>query len=382
MKFEPISSHYMFEALADEPCIIMACNTRTTVGIVKGIFRAAKEMNAAVIMELAKSECNLEYGYTGMTPSMYAFQTMELAKETEWDIWALHADHIGVKKGTPEELKEIKRLIQAQIDAGFTSFAIDASHLFNEKGKNPREELAENIRCTIELAKFIESKKGKNNFGLEVEVGEIGKKDEHGRVLTMPEEAVEFIAALKEAGIEPHALAIANGSVHGNTYDANGKPMPQSSIDIPQTIKVAEALAGIGSKVRIAQHGITGTPLEFIEKYFPKKSIIKGNVGTEWQNVVWKVLKKKEPMLWKEINFWIQDNYSEEAKKKGINSKEQLMGTYSKNAFKPFYEKIHSLPERTKYAIEEEAYKTALEFFKAFNAKNSAEKTREYMKKK
>jgi fructose-bisphosphate aldolase, class II len=376
---KPISSHYMFEALADEPSIIMACNTRTSIGLIKGIFRAAKELNAPIIFELAKSECNLNGGYTGFTPKEFAKKTMQIAEEVNYDCWALHADHITVKKGTKEELQETKELIKAQINAGYTSFAIDASHLFNYEGKNIREELNPNINATIELSEFIK-KNHSQQYGLEVEVGEIGKTDKHGRILTKPEEAVEFINALKEANINPHAIAVANGSIHGNTYDEKGNLVPQSSIDIPQTIKIAEALAKTGSKVRIAQHGITGTPIEFIEKFFPKKAIIKGNVGTEWQNIIWSVLKEKEPLLWKEINFWTYETYSKTAEKKGITSKTQLMGTYSKNAFKPFKEKINSLNENTVYAIEQKTFEKAKEFLKAFGAKNSADKIRKYMK--
>ena len=41
-------------------------------------------------------------------------------------------------------------------------------------------------------------------FGLEVEVGEIGRKDTEGLVLTRPEEAVGFIQALNENDVHPH----------------------------------------------------------------------------------------------------------------------------------------------------------------------------------
>ena len=57
------------------------------------------------------------------------------------DVWALHADHITIKKGDAQEVEQTRQLIDAQIDAGYTSFAIDASHLFNFEGKTPREEL-------------------------------------------------------------------------------------------------------------------------------------------------------------------------------------------------------------------------------------------------
>ena len=73
-----------------------------------------------------------------------------------------------------------------QVAAGFTSFAIDASHLFNFEGKNVREELDENIRVTTDLARHIKNRMKGKEFGLEVEVGEIGRKDTGGLILTKP----------------------------------------------------------------------------------------------------------------------------------------------------------------------------------------------------
>ncbi len=377
--YEPISSSCMFNALKDEDCIIMACNTRTIVGLLKGIFRAAKELDAAVIFELAKSECNLEGGYTGITPAEYGKATRDVAEEAEFDIWALHADHLTVKNGTKDEIAETKKLIEAQVDAGYTSFAIDASFLFNEQGKTAEEQLARNIAVTTELAKFIKEKMGKKEFGLEVEVGEIGKKDEHGRVLTTPEEAVTFIKKLNENGIFPNAIAVANGTVHGDIYDEAGN-IVQQTIDIELTIRIANALKQNNLDVRIVQHGITGTPIEIIEKGFPKKAIVKGNVGTTWQNIVWDVLNDKEPELFNEIWHWVLTTYKEEAEKKGIKSEKALFGKFSKNAFKQFKGRIHSLPEETVEAIEEKSYETATIFFRAFNAAGSAQKVRDAMK--
>lgn len=381
-KFDPISSAFMFDALKDEHAIIMACNTRTTVGVVKGIFRAAKDLDAAVIMELAKSECDLEGGYTGMTPQMYGDLTRAAAKEVGFDIWALHADHLTIKKGDEAEMSKMKKLIDAQIAAGYTSFAIDASFLFNESGATVEEQLAGNIKATTEIAKHIEKGMKGKGYGLEVEVGEIGKKDEHGRILTTPEEAVAFIGSLKRNGINANAIAIANGSSHGNNYDSMGNLIPQLSIDIPQTIKVAEALKGAGFSARIVQHGITGTPLDIIATKFPKQYIVKGNVGTNWQNIVWDVLKVYEPEFFAEIKAWVFAKYRDDASKKGVKSDEEFFGKYSKEAWKPFYQKIHSLNPDTVKAIEDNAYANAELFFKAFGAIGSAGKVRKAMKKK
>ncbi|MCL7413184.1 MAG: class II fructose-bisphosphate aldolase, partial [ANME-2 cluster archaeon] len=254
--FEPKAGSLLFSNLKDKGTIILAANLR--IGLVnRGIFRAAKDMDAALIVELARSESDLERGYTGQTPADFARMAKEAARDVGFDIWALHADHIGIKKGTPEDIEGTKELVSAQIDAGFTSFAIDASHLFNFQGGDLREELAGNINATTEVAKHIEERIAGREYGLEVEVGEIGREDESGRVLTRPEEAVTFIRALNENGIKPHVLAIANGSAHGNTYDALGNIIEQVSIDIPQTMAVARALRDNNLEVRIAQHGIT-----------------------------------------------------------------------------------------------------------------------------
>ena len=48
--------------------IILAVNIRIIPGILEGIFQAAKDKDSALIIELAKTECNLEGGYTGLTP--------------------------------------------------------------------------------------------------------------------------------------------------------------------------------------------------------------------------------------------------------------------------------------------------------------------------
>jgi fructose-bisphosphate aldolase class II len=180
----PVSGDTVYNALSKEKTIIMACNVRMTKGVAKGIMRAAKDNDSPVIFEIARSESDLSGGYTGMKPADFFNEIIGVAEDVGHDIYVLHADHISIKKGDEEDLENTKKLIKHQIDAGFTSFAIDASHLFDFKGSDLREELAENIRCTTEMALFINENIGERTFGLEVEVGEIGKTDETGRVLT------------------------------------------------------------------------------------------------------------------------------------------------------------------------------------------------------
>lgn len=376
-KYGPIAGSAIFNSLNGHKTIVMAANPRIAL-VAKGIFKAAKDLDAAVIMELAKSECDLKGGYTGLTPKTFSEKMRQAAEEVEFDIWALHADHTTIKKGDDEELESTKKLIDAHVDAGYTSFAIDASHLFNFEGGDLREELDDNIRATTILAKHIQKRMGDKPYGLEVEVGEIGRVDEHGRVLTKPEEAVVFIKALNENGIYPQVLAIANGSAHGNIYDEFGNLIEQVSIDIPQTKAIASSLKDNNLQVNIAQHGITGTPRELINTQFPKGDIIKGNVGTFWQNLVWDIIKVYQPDLYKEIRNWTLDNYREKAPDK---KDDQIFGTYSKFAIKEFFDQIYSVDEETIHAIEAMAYAESLTFFRAFSSKGSAKIVRDALKK-
>ena len=366
---KPIPGDVLFKSLMDKNCIVMAANPRVVPGVAHGIMRAAKDLDAAIIFEMAKSEVNLDGGYTGLTPATFSKRINEVAADVGHDIWVLHADHITIKTGDREEVEDTKKLIAQQIENGYTSFAIDPSHLYNFEGGNLREELAHNIDVTTELAKFIESNMAGRPFGLEVEVGEIGRTDEHGRVLTTPEEAVTFIKALHENDVYPHVLAIANGSAHGNIFDEAGNPIEQVSIDIPQTKAVAKALRDNKLKVRIAQHRITGTPRELINTQFPKGDIIKGNVATFYQNIVYDVLKIFYPDKYNEIYTWVIDKYKEKAKgKKNI----EIFGKYAKFGIKQYFDDIYGIDEDTRKAIESYCYAETLSFLRAFNSKGTA----------
>ena len=241
--FGPIPGSTILTGITGRKAIVMAANVRIAT-VAEGIFKAAKDTDSAVFMELARSESDLSGGYTGMTPQVFSEKMHAAAAAVGCDIWALHADHISIKKGDAAEIEGTKELIDAQVKAGYTSFAIDASHLFNFQGKNVREELAENIAITSDLARYIRQKMNGKEFGLEVEVGEIGRKDTGGLILTRPEEAVGFIKALNENDVYPHVIAIANGSSHGHAYDANGNVVEQLSIDINRTKGDRPGVAG------------------------------------------------------------------------------------------------------------------------------------------
>lgn len=326
-----MNSKDIIEAIRDKPMIVMACNIRIKHAV-PGIMRAAEELDAIVAFELAKSEGDLDGGYTGQTPQIFFETIIDYAERLNFSKpFFIHGDHITVKSTSEKDIESARKLIAAELEAGYTSFAIDAS--FNE--------IPDNIRITVELAKPIISA----GLGLEGEVGEIKlASSTEEEAITTVEEAVEYVSGVFAQNTPLTMLAINNGAKHGNYLE--GYPV---HIDLERTGQIYEAVKKYG--LVIAQHGITGTPLEIIGR-FADYGIRKGNVGTHWQNIAHKHLP---PDLFAEMKKWAEEN------KKDI-----------KFATKVFKKEIDSIPEKNKKAIEDEAYITAKEFITAFRAVGSA----------
>jgi fructose-bisphosphate aldolase class II len=323
-----LSGHTIFDVLREKKVIIMACNIRIKHAV-PGIMRAASELDAIVGYELARTEGNLKGGYTGQTPYTFFEMVTDYAHKLDFKKpFFIHADHTTVKDTSEEEFKTAESIIKTAIDAGYTSVSIDASH--NEVGGN--------IAISSKLGKIVQDA----GLGLEVEIGEIKLVKEGGALSTI-EESLEFIEGLKKNDIKPDLLAINNGSKHGNYA-----PGEEIHIDLKRTGEIYEAIKKYN--VCIAQHGITGTPLQLVGQ-FADYGIRKGNVGTEWQNVVYRHLPKD---LVGEIKKWAEEN------------KQDI-----KKATKPFKERIDNIPEENKTKIEEEAYIRAKEYIKAFRAEGT-----------
>ncbi len=142
--------------------MIMAVNMRCKLPV-EGIARASMATGAPVMYEIAKSEL----GYTEFTPDTFVDYIVEVNERigNRNVPFGVHADHITVKK--LEEVPAIDELIGKQYKAGFTSFAIDASHMENEH----------NLKATTELGRKI------NDAGLclEVELGRNRRQEGHFR---------------------------------------------------------------------------------------------------------------------------------------------------------------------------------------------------------
>ncbi len=327
-KINLVNSKPIFKQIFNEPLIIMACNIRIK-HVVPGIMKAAEELNSIMCFELAKSEGHIDGGYTGQTPEIFADMLLDYADKYKFTMpFFIHGDHITVKDTSNKAIDSAKQLIEAELKAGYTSYAIDAS--FNQ--------IPDNIKITTELAKPILDA----DFGLEVEVGEV-KSTGSDAEITSVEEAVEYVNGLNDNNIHPQLLAINNGSKHGN-YN----PDEEVHIDLKRTSDIFNAVKI--HKMAIAQHGITGTPLNLVGE-FADHGIRKGNVGTHWQNVAYNTLPTE---LMNEMKKWAKDN-NENIKK----------------ATKVFKKDLDSISQEYADKMMDEAYRTAKEFIIAFRSKDS-----------
>ena len=324
-----LNSHDIFKVLKDEKVIVMACNARIK-HVIPGIMRAAEKLDSVVAFELAKTEGSVDGGYTGQAPEVFFETIIGYAEETKFSKpFFIHGDHTTVKDTTPEAFDSAKQQIQAEIEAGYTSIAIDASI----------NRLEDNINVTSRLAALILP----FGLGLEVEVGEV-KSTGQKAVITTVEEATTYIDGLQDNGIHPDLLAINNGSKHGNYLEGE-----KVNIDLKRTGEIFEAIKPKG--VCIAQHGITGTPLEIVGK-FADFGIRKGNVGTEWQNIAHEFMP---PDLMDQMKTWASQN------KKDI-----------KFTTREFKKEIDSIPGKNVRQIEQKAYQVACSYITGFRARDLA----------
>jgi fructose/tagatose bisphosphate aldolase len=234
----------------------IAANGRNNF-IIRGVLAAAQRANAAIIIEIARSEG----GATAYCPTNYwnmARQVDQAMNELGITIpVAIHADHYGIK--SEDDLPFAKQEIPTLFEHGITSIAIDASHMLDDK----------NLFANLEVNPLIP-----DWAGLETEIGEI--KGTMG--MSAPPEAVFLIAGLNAHNIFPNWIALNNGTTHGLESSGQG-------IQVDLTTEVHKALAPY--KVSGAQHGTSGNNSDRLRDIAAKTNTTKANVATALQMLCW-----------------------------------------------------------------------------------------------
>jgi len=242
--------------LAKGRAIAMAANGRSSI-VIRGVLRAAQRANAALIVEIAKSEGGAS-AYCAVNYWNIARQVDAACNELGITVpVAVHADHYGIKNDTDIATAEIE--IPTLFEAGVTSIAIDASHLPDDQ--NLLASIALN-RCVPDWA------------GLETEVGEIKGKEG----LSTVSEALFLIQGLNANDIFPDWIALNNGTTHGIEASAQG-----IQVDLTRQIHTALAKYDVSG----AQHGTSGNSTERLKQIADTTRTTKANVATALQMISW-----------------------------------------------------------------------------------------------
>ena len=244
--------------IAKGKAIVLAANGRNQF-VIRGALLAAQRANAALIIEIAKSEGGTK-SYCAVTFWNMAMLVDTICNELGITIpVAIHADHYGIKN--EKDLAAAKIEIPTMFEAGLTSIAIDASHLPDDKN------LLTNIAITPFIPKWA---------GYETEVGEI--KGAEG--LSTVDEAVFLIQGLNAHNLFPDWIALNNGTTHGIEEKDSG-------IQVQLTADIHKALEKY--KVSGAQHGTSGNSSERLRQIANTTHTTKANVATALQMISWGV---------------------------------------------------------------------------------------------
>ena len=242
--------------LAKGRAMTMAANGRSNF-VIRGALKAAQRANAAIIIEIARSEGGAS-AYCATNYWNMARQVDAACNELGITVpVAIHADHYGLKK--PSDIEFAKVEIPTLFEAGITSIAIDASHMPDDQ----------NLLTNLALAQLVPSW-----AGLETEVGEI--KGSQG--LSSADEALFLIRGLNAHNIFPDWIALNNGTTHG--IEASGQ-----GIQVGLTAGIHEALAPY--KVSGAQHGTSGNSTDRLREIAEQTRTTKANVATALQMISW-----------------------------------------------------------------------------------------------
>jgi len=436
-----------------EGAVVMAANIRTPLSI-KGIVQGAQETGSVVIFQQAMSELGYtwEEGYSPDNAYRYAAQINETCAECDFSDYAIKGDHITVKvdkafledtaahekvaelfenilekkdnaartamfldalnnesfmkdANVANAMKAIEKgydLVKAEVGAGMTVFALDASFM-------PRRL---NVLISAFMAGYIPE-----TCSVEAEDGEIG-----GTMNSTVADVLEFITGvrykeeLKEDsktgamyselvrdrdgkpiiehvgkglinyGVYPDRIAINNGTAHGNNYDAQGN-LIETKMNLRMTANIVEEIKSHEDpgvrRMRIVQHGITGTPLANLPA-LRSAGITSGHVATHWQNIVWETLvsearsgNTRVKRLVDRMVDTLVEKYGSKynvSDRKTANQKdlEQLIGKELKNVLGQYKPELMALPARVKAKIDAATRKDAVDHFKAFGSDGTA----------
>lgn len=227
--------------------------------MIEPVLRAGQRARSPLIVQISQKELE-RYG---IAPHAFAAEFYDVLDRLAISVpVVLHLDHT----------KE-RAVIEAAIDAGFSSVMIDAS-------EKPIDENIVISRSVVEYAH-------RYGVSVEAELGMIGttdfvETDRDEELYTNPDEAMRFVA---ETGVD--ALAVSVGTAHG-VYNVR-----QPKVDYARLTAIRER-----TPVHLVLHGGSGVPAEMIAHAIalPNGGISKVNIATDLELAALGALGRTERM--------------------------------------------------------------------------------------
>jgi ketose-bisphosphate aldolase len=227
---------------------------------------AALELRSPVVIEISQREL----GWFGLTPRAFRDELERVVTDLAVDVpFALHLDHTW-------ELP----VIQAAIDAGFTSVMIDAS----------AKPFAENVAETREVVALAHAA----GVSVEAELGKLTTTDKmesenDEEMYTDPAEAAAFVS---ETGCD--ALAVSVGTAHGAYQVRDPK------IDFERLTEIRRQVG----RTPLVLHGGSGLPVSTVHRALalPGGGISKMNIATDLEHALLAALGGHERMTSDELD--------------------------------------------------------------------------------
>jgi fructose-bisphosphate aldolase class II len=229
---------------------------------IEPVLRAGQQTNSPLIVQISQNE----FGWYSVTAAEFAAEFYAQMERQHIEVpVTLHLDHT-----------RDMAVIEAAIEAGFTSVMIDASD----------KPLEENIAITRRVVDYAHE----HHVSVEAELGRIGRADDENvetdndeELYTNPAEARRFVI---ETGVD--ALAISVGTVHG-VYKVK-----QARIDFARLQAIRAA-----TEVPLVLHGGSGLAPDVIQRAIRLEGggVSKINIATDLELTFLAALGREKRML-------------------------------------------------------------------------------------
>ena len=322
----------------------------------RAAMRAQKKLDAGpVVFELARSEM----GYTFQDPAEYSamIHAAALREGMKGPIF-IQGDHFQVNakkyhaggESREAEMKALRDLVAAAIDAGFHNIDIDASTLVVLERDGVKEQQRDNFERQAELTALIRSRQPR---GVEIsvggEIGEVGKKN------STPEEFRAFMGGLGEAfsraagGAKSISkISIQTGTSHGGVVLPDGT-VAKVSIDFSCLMDISAIARKEYGMAGAVQHGASTLPADAFSE-FPVHDAAEVHLATEFQNIM---LDHPEfpGDLRREMYAWLSATCAADRKEGWTD--EQFYYKTRKKGWGPFKAQVWDLPQGVRDALGE-----------------------------